>query len=109
MIATEDEDACDGRVSVTIRRDGFLTPLDSYASDAMIMHMVTSSRTTVNLREDLLRQAKAATGIKRKTDLLHAGLEALIARDALERLAAMGGAIPDAKAAPRRRFPKARR
>ncbi len=75
----------------------------------MIMHMVTSNRTTVNLREDLIRQARAATGIKRKTDLLHAGLEALIARDALERLAGMGGSIPDAKSAPRRRFSKGRR
>jgi len=70
---------------------------------------MVANRTTVILREDLLRQARAATGIKRKTDLLHAGLEALIARDALERLAALEGAFPNAKAPRRRRFRKARR
>ena len=73
-----------------------------------MMHMVSFSRTTVNLRDDLLKQARHATGIKRKTDLLHAGLEALIARDARMQLADMAGSLPDAKAPPRRRFPKRR-
>jgi hypothetical protein len=73
-----------------------------------MMHMLSINRTTVNIREDLLRRARAATGIKRKTDLIHAGLEALIVRQALHDLAAMGGSIPDAKAPPRRRFGKRR-
>jgi hypothetical protein len=73
-----------------------------------MMHMVSINRTTVNIREDLLRRARAATGIKRKTDLLHAGLEALIAREALHRLAAMGGTLRGGKAPPRRRFRKRR-
>lgn len=70
-----------------------------------MMHMDTS-RTTVNIREDLLKRARAATGIKRKTDLIHAGLEALIRREAGRRLAALGGSMPLAKASPRRRFGK---
>lgn len=63
------------------------------------MHM----RTTVILRNDLVERARALTGIQRKTDLLHAGLEALIARAAQKRLAAMAGSDPKARAAPRRR------
>lgn len=69
-----------------------------------MMHMITTNRTTVNLREDLLRRAGELSGITRKTDLIHAGLEALIAREAQRRLAAMGGTIPGAKAPRRRRI-----
>jgi hypothetical protein len=64
------------------------------------------SRTTLNLRKDLLDRARRLSGIKKKTDLVHAGLQALIAREALRRLASMGGAYPNAKAPPRRRWPK---
>ncbi|MGH7244956.1 MAG: type II toxin-antitoxin system VapB family antitoxin [Phycisphaerales bacterium] len=63
------------------------------------MHM----RTTVILRDDLIERARQLTGIKRKTDLLHAGLEALITREVQKRLAAMAGSDPKAKAGPRRR------
>src|ERR1043165_9860930 len=91
------------------------------------------SRTTLNLRKDLLDRARRLSGIKKKTDLVHAGLQALIAREALRRLASvgdqrlkpgvdqvglqaliarealrraasMGGAYPNAKAPPRRRW-----
>jgi hypothetical protein len=65
--------------------------------------MVSRSRTTINLRNDLLERARAATGIRRKTDLLHAGLEALIAREAARRLAEMGGFDPRFEAPRRRR------
>ena len=68
----------------------------------ILMHM----RTTVNLDPELVEKARRFSGIKRKTDLLHAGLEELIAREAARRLAAMGGTMPHAKAAPRRRFGK---
>ena len=60
-------------------------------------------RSTVILREDLLDEARRLTGIARKTDLIHAGLESLIRREAGKRLIALGGAFPKAAAAPRRR------
>lgn len=52
------------------------------------MHM----RTTLNLDEDLVREAQRLSGLKAKTSVLHAGLEALIARESAKRLAALGGA-----------------
>jgi Arc/MetJ family transcription regulator len=48
-------------------------------------------RTTLILRDDLVRKASKMTGIPEKTALVHAGLEALIARAAARRLAALGG------------------
>jgi Arc/MetJ family transcription regulator len=51
-------------------------------------------RTTLILRDELVVQASALTGIKEKTALVHAGLEALIARAAARRLAALGGTEP---------------
>ena len=48
------------------------------------------------------------TGIGRKTDLVHAGLELLIQREAGRRLIALGGTLSKVKAAPRRR-PRASR
>lgn len=59
-------------------------------------------RTTLILRDELIREASALTGIREKTALIHAGLEALIAREAARRLAALGGTEPRI-AAPRRR------
>jgi Arc/MetJ family transcription regulator len=63
------------------------------------MHM----RTTLNLNEDLLREAARLTRIGEKTALIHAGLEALIARESARRLAALGGSEPALAPAPRRR------
>ena len=48
-------------------------------------------RTTLILRDDLIEKAAKLTGISEKTALVHAGLEALIAREAARLLAAMGG------------------
>jgi hypothetical protein len=45
----------------------------------------------------------ALTGIQEKTALVRAGLEALIARQAGRRLAALGGTQPTLKKIPRRR------
>ena len=47
-------------------------------------------RTTLNLDDALLDRARQLTGIHRKTALLHAALEALIARESAKRLAALG-------------------
>lgn len=69
-----------------------------------MMHMKGASRTTVNLNNELLDRAKRLSGIQSKTELLHAGLEALIQRESVRRLADMGGAFPNAKAPRRRRW-----
>ncbi len=60
-------------------------------------------RTTLNLDEELIEEARKLTGIHEKTALLHAGLRALVAREAALRLAAMGGSEPDIRPIPRRR------
>ena len=61
-------------------------------------------RTTLNLDADLVALARRLTGIEEKTALVHAGLEALIARESARRLAALGGSQPGLKV-PRRRRP----
>lgn len=63
------------------------------------MHM----RSTLNIDDKLIEDAMRATGIREKTALIRAGLEALIAREAGRRLAALGGTQPDFWIAPRRR------
>jgi Arc/MetJ family transcription regulator len=60
-------------------------------------------RTTLDLDQELLRGAQEATGVKVKTQVIEMGLQALIEQAARRRLAAMRGAIPQAKSAPRRR------
>jgi len=60
-------------------------------------------RTTLNLDEKLLARATCLSGIREKTALLHAGLEALIARESARRLAALGGTERKLGPVPRRR------
>jgi hypothetical protein len=60
-------------------------------------------RTTLILNPDLLDRARELTGIQEKTALIHAGLQALIAREAGKRLAALGGTQPKLADIPRRR------
>ena len=55
------------------------------------------------LDDDLLERARSLTGLKEKTAMVHAGLEALIARESARRLAALGGSERDLRRAPRRR------
>jgi len=66
------------------------------------MHMSTT-RTTLNLDEQLLSQAREYTGIQEKTALIHEALRSLIAREAGNRLAALGGTMPGVRAGRRRR------
>jgi hypothetical protein len=63
------------------------------------MHM----RTTLIIDDKLLERAKELTGIREKTALVRAGLEALIAREAGRRLALLGGTQPKLSGIPRRR------
>jgi Bacterial antitoxin of type II TA system, VapB len=72
------------------------------------MHMkgdiaMANVRTTLIIDTDLIDRARELSGIQEKTALVRAGLEALIAREAGKRLAALGGTQPDLAPIPRRR------
>ncbi len=60
-------------------------------------------RTTVNLNDELLEEARRITGIKGRTALIHEGLRALIERESARRLARLGGTEPRLQPVPRRR------
>jgi len=64
-------------------------------------------RTTLILDDDLLREAQRLSGLKEKTAVVHAGLEALIARESARRLASLGGQEKRLRPIPRRRSKKA--
>ena len=68
----------------------------------ILMHM----RTTLNIDDELLAKAKRLTGLKEKTAIVRAGLEALIALESARRLATLGGSEMELRAARRRRPPK---
>ena len=53
----------------------------------ILMHM----RTTLILNDELLAKAARLSGIKGKTAVVHAGLDALVAQESAKRLAALGG------------------
>jgi Arc/MetJ family transcription regulator len=63
------------------------------------MHM----RTTLILDDGLIERARELSGLEEKTAVVHAGLEALIARESARRLAALGGSEPGLRKARRRR------
>ncbi|MDQ6677248.1 MAG: type II toxin-antitoxin system VapB family antitoxin [Acidobacteriota bacterium] len=61
-------------------------------------------RLTLIIDDRLLDRAREITGIQEKTALVRAGLEALIAREAGIRFAALGGSQPTLSHIPRRRL-----
>jgi len=63
------------------------------------MHM----RTTLIIDDELLAKAQELSGLREKTAVLHAGLQALIARENARRLAALGGTERELKPISRRR------
>jgi Arc/MetJ family transcription regulator len=65
----------------------------------ILMHM----RTTLNIDDSLLERATALSGLREKTAVVRAGLEALVARESARRLAALGGSERGARRVPRRR------
>jgi len=67
------------------------------------MHTV---RMTLNVDEDLLKDAQEAMPGATKTEIVHQGLRALLARQAAERLAAMGGKAPRVQRAKRSAWAK---
>jgi len=54
-------------------------------------YILSHMKTTLNIDDDLLREASRLTGTKEKTALVRMGLEALIARESARRLAELGG------------------
>ena len=61
-------------------------------------------RTTLIIKDEILARAAELAGLREKTALVHAGLEALIEKKARDRLATLAGTEPDARRVPRRRF-----
>ncbi len=60
-------------------------------------------RTTLNLDDLLLEEARHLTGIEERTALIHEGFRALIAGESARRLARLGGSEPRLRPVPRRR------
>ena len=60
-------------------------------------------RTTLNIDETLVEEAKRLTGLNERTEVIHEGLRALIGRESARRLAKLGGTERALKAIPRRR------
>jgi Arc/MetJ family transcription regulator len=58
---------------------------------------------TLHIDERLLLEARSASGAKTDTDTVRLGLEALVRRGAYERLRALRGSEPQARASRRRR------
>lgn len=59
-------------------------------------------RTTLNIDDELFREAQDLSGLQEKTALIREGLKALIERESARRLAMLGGSEPQLEAVPRR-------
>jgi Arc/MetJ family transcription regulator len=64
-------------------------------------------RTTINIDDELLADARRITGVTEKATLLREGLRALIERESARRLANLGASEKQLKSAPRRQSSKA--
>ena len=60
-------------------------------------------KTTLNIDDDLLEEARQLTGVHEKTALVRQGLKALIARESARRLKDLGGTEKRLRDIPRRR------
>lgn len=60
-------------------------------------------RTTINLDDKLLDEARRMSGVEGRTALIHEGLRALIERESARRLARLGGSEEGLPEIPRRR------
>lgn len=63
-------------------------------------------RTTISLNDDLVAELREGLGIRETSALVQRALIEMRQRLAAERLIALGGSDPEAKAAPRRRPPR---
>ena len=62
-------------------------------------------RTTVNIDDRLLAEARRVSGVQKNAMLVREGLRALIERESARRLARLGATEPDLKPVSRRRSP----
>ncbi|MDX1346551.1 MAG: type II toxin-antitoxin system VapB family antitoxin [Sedimenticolaceae bacterium] len=60
-------------------------------------------RTTLNIDDELLAEARRLSGLNEKAALVREGLRALIERESARRLARLGGTEPQLEPVPRRR------
>jgi Arc/MetJ family transcription regulator len=60
-------------------------------------------RTTLNIDDRLVEEARRLTGVEQKTALVRMGLESLIARESSRRLAELGGSERSLRPIRRRR------
>ena len=60
-------------------------------------------RTTINIDDTLLEEARQLCGLREKTALVREGLKALIERESARRLAKLAGSEPQIVEIPRRR------
>jgi Arc/MetJ family transcription regulator len=60
-------------------------------------------KTTLNIDDQILEEAKQLTGVKEKTTLVRMGLQALISKESAKRLIALGGSEKKKTPIPRRR------
>ncbi len=60
-------------------------------------------RSTISLDDNLMERAKSLTGIKETAALVRQALETLVRVESGKRLIALGGTMPEAEVAPRRR------
>ncbi len=63
---------------------------------------------TLHIDENLLSEARTATGATTDTETVRMGLEALVKHAAYQRLSALAGSEPHARDLPRRRGPARR-
>jgi Arc/MetJ family transcription regulator len=68
-----------------------------------LTYILVHMRTTMIINDALLARAMKLTGLTEKTAVVHAGLEALVARAAAARLARLGGSDARAEPGARRR------
>lgn len=54
-------------------------------------------RTTINIDQELIEEARQLTGIEGQSALFKEGLVALVQRESARRLVALGGTMPDLK------------
>ena len=64
-------------------------------------------RTTLNIDDQLLEEARRLTGIEGRAALVKEGLRALVERESARRLAALGGSAPGLQPVSRRRMESA--
>ena len=64
---------------------------------------IVCMKKTLHVDEELLKEAKEASGASTDTDTIRLGLEALVRRAAYQRLRALRGSEPNAVDVPRRR------